>query len=86
MSYNLRPKCCCNPTFDVRCTCYINDVTWERCPERARTAYFMITNDCDTYMMINDKGIHQLKKNLMKKYKLSTNDWENIIIYFEEDY
>jgi hypothetical protein len=39
--------CFCNPSFDVRCTCWVHDKDWKRCPQRWATAYWRINNHPD---------------------------------------
>ena len=67
--------CNCNSTFDVRCTCWVNDRHWKRCPERYRTAYWRIKNWKEFYEN-GDLCWDKNKKEILKACKFNERDWE----------
>jgi hypothetical protein len=80
----LRTHCNCDDSFDIRCTCWINEGTWKQCPQKARTAYCAMC--CHDWTLIEKQGIHNLQKYLMKKYKLNKQDWEKVITEYNEEH
>jgi hypothetical protein len=78
-------NCYCNPSFDIRCCCEVNSNEWDNCPGKARTVYFMMFNDCETYNSIEQKGICNMKKHFLKKYNLSNKEWKTIIKHYKRD-
>jgi hypothetical protein len=67
--------CNCNPTFDVRCTCWVNDRHWKRCPQRWATAYWRIQNWSEFYEN-GDVCWDKNKKEILKSCKFNERDWE----------
>jgi hypothetical protein len=82
--------CYCNPTFDIRCTCWVenHDGTknkdFLKCPMRCETAYERIMNEYKYYKMIEKDGFDSIKKEILKITKLSEKDWDTIkYLYYE---
>jgi len=82
--------CYCNPTFDIRCTCWVenDDGTknkdFLKCPMRCETAYERIMNEYKYYKMIEKDGFDSIKKEILKITKLSEKDWDTIkYLYYE---
>ena len=82
--------CYCNPTFDVRCTCWVenDDGTknedFKRCPVRCDTTYIRIMNEYKYYKMIEENSFDSIKKEIIAITGLNENDWENIKKIYEE--
>ena len=45
-------NCYCNQTFDVRCCCWVNDETFDKCKQKIPTTYFRITNEYEVNVLI----------------------------------
>jgi hypothetical protein len=76
--------CLCNPTFDVRCTCWVNDKHWKGCPQRWATAYWRINNWSEFYEngeLCWDKH----KKQILKSCKFNESDWAILMHMRKED-
>jgi hypothetical protein len=75
--------CFCNPSFDVRCTCWVHDKDWKRCPQRWATAYWRINNHPD----FNDNWAYckQQKQQIMKTCKFKQSDWQVLMDMRKED-
>jgi len=67
--------CYCNHNSDSRMLCWVNDKKFVKCPMRIINTLDRIYNDYKYYKQIEEKGFHSLKKEIMKKCKLSRNDW-----------
>tara|TARA_R100000951_G_scaffold41277_2_gene34880 strand:+ start:725 stop:991 length:267 start_codon:yes stop_codon:yes gene_type:complete len=83
--------CYCNPTFDVRYTCWItnNDGTknkdFKRCPVRCETTYWRIMNEYKYYKMIEENGFDSIEKEILAITCLNENDWKSIKEFYEKD-
>lgn len=76
--------CYCNPTFDVRCTCWILK-DFKRCPMRCETTYWRIMNDYEYYKMIEENGFDSIKKKILRITGLNENDWKRIKELYDND-
>ena len=82
--------CYCNPTFDIRCTCWVqnNDGTknknFIKCPQRHETTYERIINDYNYYKKIEKDGFDSIKLEILNITKLSEKDWEYIKQIYQE--
>ena len=82
--------CYCNPTFDVRCTCWIqnNDGTknedFTKCPMRCETTYERIMNEYNYYKMIEENGFDSIKMEILTITGLNKNDWKIIKEFYDE--
>jgi len=76
--------CFCNPSFDVRCTCWVKDKDWKTCPQRWETAYDRINNHFDFY---EDGSVNwdKHKKQIMKTCKFNKSDWKILMDMRKED-
>ena len=77
--------CFCNPSFDVRCTCWVHDKDWKKCPQRWATAYWRINNHSS---FINGNGeVHwdKQKQQIMKVCKFKKSDWKILMDMRKED-
>lgn len=77
--------CFCNPSFDVRCTCWVQDKDWKKCPQRWATAYWRINNHSS---FINGNGeVHwdKHKQQIMKTCKFNKSDWKILMDMRKED-
>ena len=76
--------CFCNPSFDVRCTCWVHDQDWETCPQRWTTAYWRINNYSDFY---EDGSVawDKYKQQIMKTCKFNKRDWKILMDMRKED-
>ena len=54
--------CHCNPTFDVRCTCWVKDSDFKKCPVRHSTTYWRIMNDYDFVKKLKIMDLIVLRK------------------------
>ena len=76
--------CYCNPTFDVRCTCWVenHDGTknkdFKKCSMRCESTYWRIINEYKYYKIIEENGFDSIKKEIKKITGLSEKDWEAI--------
>ena len=77
--------CYCNPTFDVRCTCWIKNKDFKRCPVRCETTYWRIMNEYKYYKMIEENGFDSIKKEILIITGLNENDWKIIKEVYEEE-
>ena len=77
--------CNCNRTFDVRCTCWVNDRHWKRCPERYRTAYWRIKNWKEFYEN-GDLDWYTNKKYILKACKFNERDWKILMDMLQDEY
>ena len=77
--------CYCNPTFDVRCTCWIKNKDFKRCPVRCETTYWRIMNKYKYYKMIEENGFDSIKKEILIITGLNENDWKIIKEFYEEE-
>lgn len=83
------PLCHCKPGWDVRCCCdpsYDKGKRWRNCPVRWQTAYFHISNDYNDVILIEEKTIFKTKTYFTKKFRLTKEDWEEIIKYWNEEH
>jgi hypothetical protein len=82
--------CYCNPSFDIRCTCWVrnNDGTknkdFLKCPMRHETTYQRIMNEYKYYKIIEESGFNAIKKEILKITKLTTKDWDIIVDIYEK--
>ena len=73
--------CYCNPSFDIRCTCWVqnNDGTinkdFLKCPLRHETTYERVMNEYDYYKKIENNGFDSIKNEILNITKLTHNDW-----------
>ena len=87
--------CYCNPSFDIRCTCWVqnNDGTinkdFLKCPQRHDTTYERIMNEYDYYKKIEKNGFDSIQNEILNITKLTHNDWiiikELFLEYTKED-
>ena len=77
--------CNCNRTFDVRCTCWVNDRHWKRCPERYRTAYWRIKNWKEFYEN-GDLDWYTNKKYILRACKFNERDWKILMDMLQDEY
>jgi hypothetical protein len=77
--------CYCNPSFDVRQTCWVKNKDFKRCPVRCETTYWRIMNDSDYYNMIEENGFDSIKKKILTITGLNENDWKSIKEFYDED-
>ena len=76
--------CFCDRTFDVRCTCWVNDKDWRRCPRRWATAYWRINNWSEFFEngeICWDKN----KKCILKACKFNESDWKILMDMKEKE-
>ena len=82
--------CYCNPSFDIRCTCWVenNDGTinkdFLKCPQRHDTTYERIMNEYDYYKKIEKNGFDSIQNEILNITKLTQNDWIIIKELFHE--
>ena len=82
--------CYCNPTFDVRCTCWVrnHDGTknkdFLKCPMRVETTYERIMCEREYYKKIEKYGFDSIKKEILQITKLSEKDWADIKQIYED--
>ena len=82
--------CYCNPSFDIRCTCWVqnNDGTinkdFLKCPQRHDTTYERIMNEYDYYKKIEKNGFDSIKNEILNITKLTHNDWIIIKDIYDE--
>lgn len=76
-----RDRCYCNPTFDVRCTCWIPDKnTFKRCPQRLSTTVSRISDEVDFYRATNEwRNMDAIKYHPdILKIELTTSEWTEL--------
>ena len=84
--------CYCNPTFDVRCTCWVTNHNgtknedFVKCPMRVNTTYFRIMNEYEYYKKIEKYGFDSIKKEILQITKLSEKDWLDIKQIYENEH
>lgn len=84
--------CYCNPTFDVRCTCWVTNHNgtknedFVKCPMRVNTTYFRIMNEYEYYKKIEKNGFDSIKKEILEITKLSEKDWLDIKQIYENEH
>ena len=84
-------NCNCNPTFDVRCTCWVTNrngtknKNFKYCPIRCETTYWRIMNEYKYYEQIEKNGFDSIKKEILKITKLSNEDWNQIKEFYNQD-
>jgi hypothetical protein len=82
--------CYCNPSFDIRCTCWVenNDGTinkdFLKCPQRHDTTYERIMNEYDYYKKIEKNGFDSIKNEILNITKLTHDDWIIIKDIYDE--
>lgn len=82
--------CYCNPSFDIRCTCWVQNKNgtinknFLKCPQRHETTYERIMNDYNYYKKIEKDGFDSIKLEILNITKLSEKDWEYIKQIYEE--
>ena len=82
--------CYCNPSFDIRCTCWVenNDGTinkdFLKCPQRHDTTYERIMNEYDYYKKIEKNGFDSIKNEILNITKLTQKDWIMIKKIYDE--
>ncbi len=76
--YSNTEMCNCNPSFDVRCTCWVNDKGWKKCPQRWATAYWRINNWSEFYEN-GDVSWDKHKKYILKTCRFNENDWKILL-------
>ncbi len=77
--------CNCNPTFDVRCTCWVNDRHWKRCPQRWATAYWRIKNWSE-FSENGEVSWDKNKKYILKTCKFNERDWKILMDMLQDEY
>ena len=83
--------CYCNPSFDIRCTCWVrnNDGTkikdFLKCPMRHETTYERIMNEYNYYKIIEKSGFNAIKEEILQITKLSNKDWDDIVYIYENN-
>jgi hypothetical protein len=83
--------CNCTTNTDIRgrCNPHYYPKEWKTCPVRADTTYEMMKNDYDIYKVIEKKGtLKGLKgyiKKVMKEYKITDEEWEQMLIWDKEE-
>ena len=83
--------CYCNPSFDIRCTCWVknNDGTknkdFLKCPMRHETTYQRIMNEYKYYKIIEKNGFDSIKEEILDITGLNENDWKIIKEFYEEE-
>ena len=83
--------CYCNPTFDVRCTCWVRNHNgtknkdFKKCPVRCETTYYRIMNEYKYYKMIEENGFDGIEKEIKKITGLNEKDWADIKKLYEDD-
>ena len=74
-----RTECYCNDSFDVRCTCWVNDLTFDNCPQKLHTTTWRITNEYDLYKHIDKYDNYDAIKDYIKKTcRLSNKEWTQV--------
>ena len=82
--------CYCNPSFDIRCTCWVqnNDGTinkdFLKCPQRHDTTYERVMNEYDCYIKIQKYGFDSIKNDILNITKLTLIDWIIIKELYDE--
>ena len=82
--------CYCNPTFDVRCTCWVENrdgtknKDFLKCPMRVETTYERIMCEREYYKKIEKDGFDSIKKEILQITKLSEKDWADIKQIYED--
>jgi len=83
--------CNCTTNSDIRgrCNPHYWKKEWNNCPVRADTTYFNMKNDYEIYEVIEKKGTLQgnktFIKKVMKEYKITDDDWEQMLIWDKEE-
>lgn len=83
--------CYCNPTFDVRCTCWVRNHNgtknkdFKKCPVRCETTYYRIMNEYKYYKMIEENGFDSIQKEIKKITGLNDKDWADIQKLYKDD-
>ena len=78
-------NCFCNETFDVRCCCWVNDNTFDKCKQKISTTYFRITNEFELYEKISEFGINSIKSYIKKTCRLNDIEWKEIVDIYLQD-
>ena len=76
--------CFCNPSFDVRCTCWVSDKDWKKCPQRWATAYWRINNFRDFHEN-GEVAWDKHKQQIMKTCKFKKSDWKILMDMRKEE-
>ncbi len=82
--------CYCNPSFDIRCTCWVlnsdgsKNKQFLKCPMRHETTYQHIMNEYKYYKIIEESGFNAIKKEILDITKLTNKDWDIIVDIYEK--